>query len=75
VTRLDVASVVGDPERHPNEDAWAADPEHGIFVVCDGVTSSHLSDGSYPAWAGGAGAAWLGAAAIAAPAPTPAHVE
>jgi serine/threonine protein phosphatase PrpC len=68
--RLDVASVVGDPGRHPNEDAWAADVERGVFAVCDGVTSSHHPDGSYPAWAGGGRAAWLGAAAIVAAAPT-----
>src|SRR5207253_3326263 len=70
VTRVDVASVVGDPDHHPNEDAWSADPSHGIFVICDGVTSSHLPDGTYPTWAGGARAAWLAAAAIAATAPT-----
>src|SRR5437879_5008007 len=68
--RFDVASVVGDPARHPNEDAWAADAARGLFAVCDGVTSSHLPDGTYPAWAGGARAAWLAAAAIVAAAPT-----
>jgi serine/threonine protein phosphatase PrpC len=64
-----VATVVGDPARHPNEDAWAADDERSAFAVCDGVTASHLPDGSYPAWAGGARAAWLAAAAIVAAAP------
>src|SRR5947209_5561281 len=59
-------SRAGDRARHPNEDAWAADPARGAFAVCDGVTSSHLVDGSYPAWAGGGRAAWLAAAAIAA---------
>src|ERR687898_3576740 len=67
--RYGVASAVGDPARHPNEDAWAADRERGVFAVCDGVTSSHLPDGTYPAWAGGARAAWLAAAAIVAAAP------
>jgi hypothetical protein len=60
------ASLTGDPARHPNEDAWAADPARGAFAVCDGVTSSHLADGSYPPWAGGGRAAWLAAAALAA---------
>ncbi|HEY3081954.1 MAG TPA: hypothetical protein VGM69_18845 [Chloroflexota bacterium] len=63
------ASLTGDPGRHPNEDAWAADPLRGAFAVCDGVTSSHLADGSYPPWAGGARAAWLAAAALAAAPP------
>src|SRR6476661_7808261 len=67
--RFAVASAVGDPARHPNEDAWAADPERGAFAVCDGVTSSHLADGSYPTWAGGGRAAWLAAAALAAAPP------
>src|SRR5438552_9542553 len=68
--RFEAASVVGDPARHPNEDAWAADADRGVFAVCDGVTSSHRPDGTYPAWAGGARAAWLAAAAIVAAAPT-----
>jgi serine/threonine protein phosphatase PrpC len=66
---FEAASAVGDPGRHPNEDAWAADWERGVFAVCDGVTSSQLPDGSYPTWAGGARAAWLAAAAIVAAAP------
>lgn len=64
--RYSAASVLGDPKRHPNEDAWAADPAAGAFAVCDGVTSTMLEDGSYPPWAGGARAAWLAAGAIAA---------
>jgi serine/threonine protein phosphatase PrpC len=63
------ASLTGDARRHPNEDAWAADPARGAFAVCDGVTSTHLPDGSYPPWAGGAPAAWLAAAALAAAPP------
>jgi serine/threonine protein phosphatase PrpC len=63
------ASLTGDPARHPNEDAWAADPTRGAFAVCDGVTSTHLADGSYPPWAGGGRAAWLAAAALAAAPP------
>lgn len=62
--------MVGDPSRHPNEDAWAADLAHGAFAVCDGVTSSFQPDGAYPHWAGGARAAWLAAAAIVASAPS-----
>jgi serine/threonine protein phosphatase PrpC len=62
--RFAAASVAGD--RHPNEDAWAADELRGAFAVCDGVTSTYLADGSYPLWAGGGRAAWLAAAALAA---------
>ena len=64
--RFHALSRVGDPRRHPNEDAWAADPARGAFAVCDGVTSTNLADGSYPPWAGGGKAAWLAAAALAA---------
>jgi serine/threonine protein phosphatase PrpC len=67
--RFEAASLVGDPARHPNEDAWSADAEHGAFAVCDGVTSTHLPDGRYPTWAGGARAAWLAAGAIVVAAP------
>jgi serine/threonine protein phosphatase PrpC len=63
------ASLTGDAARHPNEDAWAADPTRGAFAVCDGVTSSHRPDGSYPPWAGGGRAAWLAAAALTAAPP------
>jgi serine/threonine protein phosphatase PrpC len=64
--RWGVATREGDGASHPIEDAWAADPARGAFAVCDGVTSSHLPDGSYPSWAGGGRAAWLAAAALAA---------
>lgn len=63
VLRFAAASAAGD--RHPNEDAWAADEARGAFAVCDGVTSTYLADGAYPPWAGGARAAWLAAAALA----------
>lgn len=69
--RFSALSVVGDPARHPNEDAWAADPVRGAFAACDGVTSTNLDDGSYPPWAGGGRAAWLAAAALAAAPPGP----
>jgi serine/threonine protein phosphatase PrpC len=62
--RFAAASAAGD--RHPNEDAWAADELRGAFALCDGVTSTFLADGTYPGWAGGARAAWLAAAALAA---------
>jgi serine/threonine protein phosphatase PrpC len=67
--RFAAASAAGD--RHPNEDAWAADERRGAFAVCDGVTSTFLADGTYPGWAGGGRAAWLAAAALAAAPPGP----
>ncbi|HZQ98884.1 MAG TPA: hypothetical protein VFC93_08725 [Chloroflexota bacterium] len=70
-TTFQALSVPGDPLRHPNEDAWAANPARGAFAVCDGVTASFLADGSYPPWAGGGKAAWLAAAALAAAPPGP----
>lgn len=65
--RLSFAAASRAGDRHPNEDAWAANEERGAFAVCDGVTSTFLPDGSYPPWAGGARAAWLAAAALASP--------
>lgn len=54
-------SETGDPSRHLNEDAWAADPATGVFAVCDGVTAPTGEDGAYPAWAAGGDAARLAA--------------
>jgi hypothetical protein len=69
--RFSALSRAGDPLRHPNEDAWAADPARGAFAVCDGVTATHLPDGTYPPWAAGGRAAWLAVAALAAAPPGP----
>ncbi len=54
-------SETGDPSRHLNEDAWAADSAAGAFAVCDGVTAPIGEDGAYPAWAAGGDAARLAA--------------
>ncbi|TAK21166.1 MAG: hypothetical protein EPO26_14610 [Chloroflexota bacterium] len=59
--RYAALSIVGDRDRHPNEDAWAIGVGGETYAVCDGVTTSHLPDGRYPSWAGGGVAAHVAA--------------